>query len=107
MAERLGVPLFKIRNAIIWGNHSATQFPDLAHAYVDSMYGAGLHESVRTAINNDGYIKEEFVKTVQKRVSLFYFRVLQLSQLVSYPVRRVLLTLLVITSMIGLWERDQ
>lgn len=64
VAERLGVPLFKVRNAIIWGNHSATQFPDVAHAYVDSLYGPGLHESVRTALNNETYQKEEFVKTV-------------------------------------------
>jgi malate dehydrogenase len=35
LSEKTGVHTTKIRKAIIWGNHSATQYPDLHHALVD------------------------------------------------------------------------
>ena len=31
VAERLGVHVGEVKNVIIWGNHSSTQFPDVAH----------------------------------------------------------------------------
>lgn len=35
LSERTGTHVGKIRNAIIWGNHSSTQYPDVNHATVD------------------------------------------------------------------------
>jgi malate dehydrogenase len=32
IAEKLNVPVGGVKNAIIWGNHSSTQFPDASHA---------------------------------------------------------------------------
>jgi len=35
LAKKCGVDVVKVKNVIIWGNHSSTQFPDAAHAVVD------------------------------------------------------------------------
>src|ERR1700683_5008845 len=35
VSEKTGAPLAKTKKVIIWGNHSATQYPDLHHATVD------------------------------------------------------------------------
>merc|ERR1711923_170045 len=35
LAMKAGVPISAVKGAIIWGNHSSTQFPDAAHATVD------------------------------------------------------------------------
>ncbi|CAN8000578.1 unnamed protein product, partial [Ixodes hexagonus] len=53
-----------VRNVIIWGNHSSTQFPDASHAMVTM---GGKQVKVTEAINDDGYFKGDFVTTVQKR----------------------------------------
>lgn len=34
ISERLGVPVANVKNTIIWGNHSSTQYPDVNHATV-------------------------------------------------------------------------
>lgn len=34
VALKLGVPVGSVKNAIIWGNHSSTQFPDVRFATV-------------------------------------------------------------------------
>ncbi len=34
LALKAGVPISEVKNAIIWGNHSSTQFPDAAHATI-------------------------------------------------------------------------
>lgn len=53
-----------MENVIIWGNHSTTQFPDVAHASVTI---DGKHKSVREALNDEDWVKHTFVETVQKR----------------------------------------
>jgi malate dehydrogenase len=35
LSDKLNVPVEAINNIIIWGNHSATQFADLAHGTVE------------------------------------------------------------------------
>ena len=35
LAQKAGVPVASVTNLAIWGNHSATQFPDVAHARID------------------------------------------------------------------------
>jgi malate dehydrogenase len=39
VAEKLNVPVGDVKNAIIWGNHSSTQFPDASHATVKTELG--------------------------------------------------------------------
>jgi len=64
IASRLGVSNDMVKNVIIWGNHSSTQFPDVAHATVNLK---GNVISVREAVKDDAYLKNEFIKTVQTR----------------------------------------
>ena len=41
LANKLGKPVTDVTNMTIWGNHSATQYPDLVHAKVDGESGLG------------------------------------------------------------------
>lgn len=64
IAAKLAVPVANVKNVIIWGNHSATQFPDAKHARAT----VGIVEkSVYDAINNQTYLESEFVELIQKR----------------------------------------
>lgn len=64
IAAKLDVPVQQVKNVIIWGNHSATQFPDAKHARVQ----VGIvDKSVYDAINNVSYLQGEFVELIQKR----------------------------------------
>jgi len=64
IAARLGVPCEALQNVIIWGNHSSTQFPDISHA--TALVG-GKQVPAPQAVNDDNYIKNEFISTVQQR----------------------------------------
>ena len=59
VAERTGAAVSQIRRVTIWGNHSATQYPDLNHATID---GRPAMERLDTA-----WIREAFIPRVQKR----------------------------------------
>ena len=50
-----------VKNVIIWGNHSSTQFPDVAHGTVGGKY------PIAEAVHDDAWLKGEFVSTVQQR----------------------------------------
>lgn len=52
------VTIDKVKNVIIWGNHSSTQFPDARHASVDLN---GKSSSVFEAVGDDKWLNEEFV----------------------------------------------
>lgn len=39
ISEKLGVHVADVRNAIVWGNHSSTQFPDARHATARTQHG--------------------------------------------------------------------
>jgi len=60
VAARLGVPVADVRKMTIWGNHSATQYPDVFHAEVD---GAPVVDKV----GGQGWIEDTFIPTVQQR----------------------------------------
>lgn len=64
IAERVGVTSQDVKNVIIWGNHSSTQFPDVSHAKVTVN---GVTSSVKDAIRNDSWLQGDFISTVQKR----------------------------------------
>ena len=50
----------EITNVTIWGNHSATQYPDIFHA---KLAGADAAET----INDQAWLETDFIPTVQKR----------------------------------------
>jgi malate dehydrogenase len=60
LAKRAGVPVTSVANLAIWGNHSATQFPDFAAATIDSA-------PVPEVITDLTWLQGEFITTVQKR----------------------------------------
>ena len=59
VAARLAVTPQEVRNVIIWGNHSSTQFPDVAHAYVEGQ--GGVQTPVYDAVKDDAWLKGEFI----------------------------------------------
>ena len=60
LAKKAQVPVSVISNMAIWGNHSATQYPDAKNARIAGM---GVYD----AISDHGWLKNEFIKTVQTR----------------------------------------
>ncbi|MCR9245321.1 MAG: malate dehydrogenase [bacterium] len=60
LANKAGKHWSEIRNVTIWGNHSNTQYPDWHHATI-----AG--QAAAAAVNDDAWLKGEFLKTVQER----------------------------------------
>jgi malate dehydrogenase len=59
LAKKLEVPVTEIRRMTIWGNHSATQYPDLFHTEVGGKTAA---EQV-----DEAWLRDEFIPTVAKR----------------------------------------
>ncbi len=60
LGGRAGKHWSLVDNVIIWGNHSATQFPDWNHASIDGRPAA-------QAIDDDAWLQGEFISTVQQR----------------------------------------
>lgn len=59
IAEKTGCHSSEVENIVVWGNHSATQFPDITYATI-----AG--EKVSDKVDNDWYVNE-FIPVVQQR----------------------------------------
>ena len=55
---RLNVNVADVKNVIIWGNHSSTQFPDVRHATVTS---GGQSRPVYSAVGDDAWLQGDFV----------------------------------------------
>ncbi|KAK1905463.1 Malate dehydrogenase cytoplasmic [Dissostichus eleginoides] len=64
VAMRCGVAATNVKNVIIWGNHSSTQYPDVHHCLVN-MSGSVL--ACFEAIKDDAWLKGDFIATVQQR----------------------------------------
>jgi len=64
IANRLKVSPDAVKNVIIWGNHSSTQFPDVRSATVTIN---GKETPVFEAVKDDNWLKNDFISTVQKR----------------------------------------
>jgi malate dehydrogenase len=60
LAAKTGAAVKDITNLTIWGNHSTTQYPDIFHAKVGG-------ESAAQKINDQQWLENEFIPTVQKR----------------------------------------
>ncbi|GAX60182.1 malate/lactate dehydrogenase [Candidatus Scalindua japonica] len=60
LAQKAGVDTTEVKNLTIWGNHSATQYPDFYNAKI---CGKPSHE----VITDENWLKEDFIKIVQQR----------------------------------------
>ena len=60
VAQKTGKAVTSVKKMSIWGNHSATQYPDIFHAEVDGQNAAKL-------VNDQAWIEGTFIPTVQKR----------------------------------------
>jgi len=60
VASKLGRPVTDVTNMTVWGNHSATQYPDLFHAKVGG-------ETAADVVDDQAWIEDQFIPTVAKR----------------------------------------
>jgi malate dehydrogenase len=60
LAHKAGVEITRVTNMTIWGNHSATQYPDFYNAKIDN-------RPVNEVIGDEKWLKEEFISSVQQR----------------------------------------
>jgi len=60
IAQKAGVPVSAVQNMTIWGNHSATQYPDFYNAKING-------KAVTDVITDHEWLKGDFIKTVQQR----------------------------------------
>ena len=60
LAAKAGVLVTDVKKMTIWGNHSATQYPDVFRAEVGGKNAAGV-------VNDQGWVEKEFIPTVQQR----------------------------------------
>ncbi|MGE3171947.1 MAG: malate dehydrogenase [Planctomycetota bacterium] len=60
LALKAGKHWSQVKNVIIWGNHSNTQYPDWHHATIDGV-------PAQKAVNDDAWLQGPFLKTVQER----------------------------------------
>lgn len=60
LAAKTGTTVSDITKMTIWGNHSATQYPDLFHAEVKGQNAAAL-------VNDQAWLENDFIPTVQQR----------------------------------------
>ena len=60
LAAKVGHPVTDITRITIWGNHSATQYPDIFHAEVGG-------KSAAEVVGDQAWLEKEFIPTVQQR----------------------------------------
>lgn len=60
LAKKTGAPAAEIARVAIWGNHSATQYPDIAHATIGG-------EPALDRIADRAWLTDDFIPTVQQR----------------------------------------
>ena len=60
LAQRAGVDTTRVSNVTIWGNHSATQYPDFYNAKIDG-------KPANEVIGDEEWLKNQFIPAVQQR----------------------------------------
>jgi malate dehydrogenase len=60
ISKKTGVEINKVKNMIIWGNHSPTMYPDVENVLIDGKPGSEI-------INDMNWVTESFLPTVQQR----------------------------------------
>jgi len=66
IALKLGVSAQQVKNVIIWGNHSSTQYPDVNHGYIENYPSHGTNTPIREVVDNE-WLNDQFISVVQKR----------------------------------------
>lgn len=70
ISEKLSVDNEKIKNVVIWGNHSATQYPDIDYAYIENhSFDSSIKTNapIKSLVSNEKWVQGDFIKTVQQR----------------------------------------
>ena len=60
LAQKAGVDVTAVSQMTIWGNHSATQYPDFYNARINDM-------PVAEVISDEAWLQQDFIQTVQQR----------------------------------------
>lgn len=60
VATKLNKPVASVKKIAVWGNHSATQYPDLFNAEIDGV-------NVAAQVNDQAWVESNFIPTVQQR----------------------------------------
>lgn len=60
LAKKAGVAVSEVRHMAIWGNHSATQYPDFRHATIGERPAPDV-------IGDEAWLQGDFLKTIQQR----------------------------------------
>jgi malate dehydrogenase len=60
LAQKSGQPVTAVSNMTIWGNHSATQYPDFYNAKIGG-------RAATEVIGDEAWLQNDFITTVQKR----------------------------------------
>jgi malate dehydrogenase len=60
IAKKAGVDITAVSNLAVWGNHSATQYPDFTHAKING-------KPVTEVIHDEAWLKGDFISSVQQR----------------------------------------
>ncbi len=60
LAKKAGAPVADVKNLVIWGNHSATQYPDFTNATIGG-------RAATDVITDTEWLQDDFITTVQKR----------------------------------------
>ena len=60
VAQKVGKPVAGVKKLHVWGNHSATQYPDVFTAEVDG-------QKIWPMINDQKWLEDNFIPTIQKR----------------------------------------
>jgi malate dehydrogenase len=60
LSQKAGVDVTAVTNLTVWGNHSATQYPDFTNAKING-------EAAASVINDQEWLEGDFIKTVQQR----------------------------------------
>ena len=67
IAKKIKEDVVNVKNVIIWGNHSATQYPDAtSDGYVENQWGGKIFLS-KILKNDTSWLEDDFLKTVQQR----------------------------------------
>src|SRR5215210_8020186 len=60
VAQKVGKPVSSVRKLTVWGNHSATQYPDVFQCEIDG-------QKAWPMINDQNWLEKDFIPTIQKR----------------------------------------
>src|SRR5664279_5223018 len=77
LAQKAGVDVTEVTNMTIWGNHSATQYPDSYNAKIKG-------RSAAEVIGDESWLKETFIPAVQQRGAAIILSLIHISE----PTRR-------------------